>query len=58
LTPAFALAAEEKTMNYHWKQTAYNEYTLLQPDGRALTFRDYAALCAHCKRNKINAVQA
>jgi hypothetical protein len=43
---------------YHWKQTTYNEYTLLQPDGRALAFRNYAALYAHCKHNKINAVQA
>lgn len=45
-------------MNYHWKQTNWNEYTLLQPDGRTLAFRDYAALYAHCKRHNIDAVQA
>lgn len=45
-------------MPYHWKQTNWNEYTLLQPDGRTQAFRTYAELYAHCKRNNIDAVQA
>ena len=45
-------------MNHHWKQTNWNEYTLLQPDGFALTFRNYAALYTHCQKHGINAVQA
>lgn len=45
----------ENDLNYHWKQTDWNEYTLLQPNGRTLVFRNYADLYAHCKRNNIDA---
>lgn len=43
---------------YHWKQTNWNEYTLLRPDGHTQAFRNYAELYAHCKRHNIDAVQA
>lgn len=45
-------------MTYHWKQTAWDCYTLLQPDGTVLHFKDYAELYVHCSRNSIDARQA
>ncbi len=40
---------------YYWKQTNYNEYTLVGMDGSKEVFCTYEALWHHCKARNINA---
>ena len=44
-------------MGWYWKQTRWNEYTLIGPAGEVEKFVTYAELFAYCAKRNIDATQ-
>jgi hypothetical protein len=44
-------------MRYYWKQTDWNEYTLVPPHGVPVVFGSYESLWHYCKAHNIDAAQ-
>ncbi len=47
----------DASLGWYWKQTHYDNFRLIGPNGETFDYEDYLTLCWYCGRNKINPTQ-